>query len=129
VENPTGLVARGLADPGPSLFLPLEVGHDFGKMRLIGEFGYQYFRARENEWVIGLLGVREMSDALELMAEVRSFSQNLLNHGEVVVNVGLRQALSPKVKLLASVGTGLTNNVDTPTFLAYLGVQLVLGEK
>ena len=129
VENPTGSVARGIAEPGPNLFLPLEVGHDFGKMRLIGELGFQYFRARENEWVIGLLGVREVSDALELMAEVRSFSQNLLNHGDVVVNAGLRQALSPKVKLLASVGTGLTNNPDTPTFLAYLGVQLVPGEK
>jgi len=129
VENSPGSAARGIAEPGPNLFLPLEVGHDFGKTKLIGEFGYQYFRVRENEWVIGLLGVREMSDVLELMAEVRSFNQNLLNHGDVVVNMGLRQALSPKVKLLASVGTGLTNNPDTPTFIAYLGVQLVLGEK
>jgi hypothetical protein len=129
VENPTGSVARGIAEQGPNLFLPLEVGHDFGKTKLIGELGYQYFRARENEWVVGLLGALQVSEALELMAEVRSFSQNLLNHGDVVVNVGLRQALSPKVKLLASVGTGLTNNLDTPTFIAYLGVQLVLGEK
>ena len=129
VENSTGSVARGIAEPGPNLFLPLEVGHDFGKIKLIGELGYQYFRTQENEWVAGLLGALEVSDALEVMAEVRSFSENLLNHGDVVVNLGLRQALSPRVKLLASVGTGLTNNPDTPTFIAYLGVQLVLGEK
>ena len=129
VENSTGSVARGIAEPGPNLFLPLEVGHDFGKTKLIGELGYQYFRTQENEWVAGLLGALEVSDALEVMAEVRSFSENLLNHGDVVVNLGLRRVLSPRVKLLASVGTGLTNNPDTPTFIAYLGVQLVLGEK
>lgn len=129
VENPTGSVTRGIAEPGPNLFLPLEVGHEFGKTKLIGELGYQIFHARENEWVIGLLGVQQVSDALELMAEVRSFSEQFLNHGDVVMNLGLRRALSPKVKLLASVGTGLTNGPDTPTFMAYVGVQLVLGEK
>ena len=46
VENPTGSVARGIAEPGPNLFLPVEIGRDFGKMRLIGEIGYQYFRAQ-----------------------------------------------------------------------------------
>jgi hypothetical protein len=129
VENSPGSVARGIAEPGPNLFLPLEIGHEFGKTRLIGELGYQYFHAKENQWVVGLLAVRKVSDALELMTEVRSFSENLLNRGDVVANLGLRQALSPRVSLIASVGTGLTNGPETPTFIAYLGVQLVLGEK
>ena len=129
VENSPGSVARGIAEPGPNLLLPLEFGYDFGKAKLIGEIGYQYFRAKENEWVVGLLGALQVSDALELLAEVRSFGADLVNRDDVVVNVGLRRALSPRVKLLASIGTGLTNNPDTPTFIAYLGVQLVLGEK
>ena len=129
VENSTGSVARGIAEPGPNLFLPLEVGRDFGKTRLIGELGYQYFRARENEWVVGLLGAVEVSEALELLAEVRSFSEKLLNGGDVVVNLGLRRALSSRFKLLASMGSGLTNGPETPTFIAYLGVQMVLGGK
>ncbi len=129
VENSTGSVARGIAEPGPNLFLPLEVGHDFGRTKLIGELGYQYFRARGNEWVIGLLGALQVSEVLELMAEMRSFSESLLSHGDVLVNLGLRRALSPGVKLLASVGTGLTNGPETPTFVAYLGVQVVVGEK
>ena len=129
VENSTGSVARGIAEPGPNLFLPLEVGRDFGKAKLVGELGYQYFRAKENEWVVGLLGALEVSDALELMAEVRSFGEKLLNGGDVVVNLGLRRALSSRVRLLASVGTGLNNGPETPTFIAYLGVQLVLGKK
>ena len=129
VENPTGSVARGIAEPGPNLLLPLEIGHDFGKTKLIGELGYQYFRAGENEWVFGLLGALQVSETLELMAEVRSFSENLLDRGDVVMNLGLRRTLSPRAKLLASVGTGLTNGPESPTFIAYLGVQLVLGEK
>jgi len=129
VENPTRSVARAIAEPGPNLFLPLEIARDFGNAKFVGEIGYQYFRAKENEWVVGLLGALQASDALELMAEVRSFSENLLNRGDVVVNVGLRRALNSSVKLLASVGTGVTNSPDTPTFIAYLGIQLVLGEK
>lgn len=129
VENSTGSVARGIAGPGPNLFLPMEIGRDFGKTKLIGEIGYQYFRAQENEWVVGLLGALEVSDTLELLAEVRSFSDKFLNRGDVVVNLGLRQALSSRVKLIASVGTGLTNGPDTTSFIAYLGVQVLLGEK
>jgi len=129
VENSTGSVQRGIAEPGPNLFLPVEIGHDFGKMKLIGEIGYQYFRTQENEWVVGLLGALEVSDTLELLAEARSFSEKLLNRGDVVVNVGLRQALTPRVKLLASVGTGLTSGPETTTFIAYLGVQLLLGKR
>jgi hypothetical protein len=129
VENSTDSVARGIAEPGPNLFLPLEVGYDFGRTKLIGELGYQYFRTRENEWVVGILGALQVSEALELMAELRSFSENFPNRGDVVVNLGLRRALNPTIKLLASVGTGLTNGPDTPTLIAYVGVQLMLGEK
>jgi hypothetical protein len=129
VENSTGSVARGVAEAGPNLFLPVEISHNFGKKSLVGEIGYQYFRAQENEWVVGVLGALEVSNDLELLAEVRSYSERLLSRGDVVVNLGLRRALSSKVKLLASAGTGLTNGPGTTTFIAYLGVQLLLGEK
>ena len=128
VENSTGSVARGIAEPGPNLFLPVEIGHDFGKIRLVGEVGYQYFHAQENEWVVGVLGALEASDTLELLAEVRSYSEKFLNGGDVILNVGLRRALGSD-KLLASAGTGLTNGPETTTFIAYLGVQVLLGEK
>ena len=41
LENPTGSVERGIAQPGPNLFLPFEMASDFGKFKLIGEVGYQ----------------------------------------------------------------------------------------
>ncbi len=79
--------------------------------------------------MVGVLGALEVSDTLELLAEVRSYSEKFLNRGDVMFNLGLRRALSSRVKLLASAGTGLTNGPETTTFIAYLGVQLLLGEK
>lgn len=129
VENFNGSVSRGIAEPGPNLFLPVELARDFGKVKLVGEVGYQYFHAKDNEWVVGLLGAMQVSEKLEVMAEVRSFSEKLLDGGDVVANVGFRQTLTPTLKLTASVGTGLNNRSDATTFLAYLGVQLVLGKE
>jgi hypothetical protein len=127
VENPTGSVERGIAEPGPNLLLPVEMGRDFGKVKVVGEVGYQYFRTQQNEWVVGLLGVAEATDALELLLEVRSFSEKFLNRGDVIVNVGLRRDLGSHLKLLASIGTGVTNVPDATSLIAYLGIQLVLG--
>jgi hypothetical protein len=129
VENSTGSVSRGIAQPGPNLFLPLELARDFGKVKLVGEAGYQYFRAREDEWVVGVLGAMQASENLEIMAEVRSFSHRFLNGGDVIANAGLRQTLNPKIKLVASVGTGLNNGPDATTFITYVGVQMVMGKK
>jgi len=129
LENFTGSVSRGIAEPGPNLLLPFEVGHDFGKMKLIGEAGYQVLHGRDNEWVAGVLGAIEASEKVEVMAEVRSLSDRFLNGGDVIANVGLRRALSPKLKLVASVGTGLNNRTDATTFITYVGVQMVWGKK
>ncbi len=128
VENNTGSAARGIADPGPNLFLPFELSREFGNFKLVGEVGYQYFRTQDNEWVVGILGAVQASENLELMAELRSVSERFLNRGDVVLNIGLRQRLSDRFKLLASVGTGLGNGPEATSFIAYLGVQLVLGQ-
>jgi hypothetical protein len=127
LESPNS-VARGIALAGPNLFLPLEIERDFGSIKLVGEVGYQYFRAEPNEWVVGLLGSLQASEPLELMAEVRVFSQNFVNRGDVIVNVGLRHALGSRFKLLASMGTGVSSGPQATSFIAYLGIQIVLGE-
>ncbi len=82
-------------------------------IRLVGEIGYQYFHSQENEWVVGVLGAVEASDKLELLAEVRSYSETFPNRGDVILNLGLRRSLGSKVKLLASAGTGLTSGQGT----------------
>jgi hypothetical protein len=129
IENSHRSVARGVARPGPNLFLPLEVGRTFGRMTLVGEVGYQYMSRQESEWVAGVLGALEVSKAFELLAEMRSVSETFLSGGDVIVNVGLQHELGSRVKLLASVGTGLRSGPDTTRFVAYLGIQLLVGEK
>ena len=59
--------------------------------------------------------------------EVRIFSEKFLNRGDVIVNVGLRQALGSRFKLLASMGTGVTNVPQATSFVAYFGIQVLLG--
>jgi hypothetical protein len=129
LDNSTGSVSRGLAEPGPNLLLPLEMGRDFGAVRLVGEVGYQFLRTHEDEWIVGVLAAKQLSESLEVMAEMRSVSEKFLNRGDVIANVGLSESLSPRVKVLASVGTGLTHGPDATTFLAYVGLQLLLGKK
>ena len=129
LENGTGSVARGIAEPGPNLFLPVQVARAFGKTKWVGEVGYQTLRGQRNEWVAGVLGARQLTDTLELLAEVRSGSQNFRNRGDLVVNAGLRQSISDRFRLLASVGTGVSSGPEATSLIAYLGIQVVLGEE
>jgi hypothetical protein len=129
VENSTGSVARGIAPPGPNLLLPVEVSRDFGKLRLVGEIGYQVLRGAQDEWVFGILGALPASERLELLSEIRVTGPNLSSGSDVVLNLGLRQELTPHFKLLASAGTGLNNGPNRTSFIAYLGIQVVLGEE
>jgi len=39
LENSSSAVSQGIAEPGPNLFLPVEIAHDFGKIKLVGEVG------------------------------------------------------------------------------------------
>lgn len=129
LENSARSSARGIAEPGPNFFLPVEVGHSFGKIKVVGEAGYQYFHARDNESVVGVLGAIEVSEKLELMAEVRSYSIKFLSGGDVIGNVGFRQEMGNKFMLIGSMGTGLNNRADSTTFISYIGVQWFLGQK
>jgi len=129
IENSGSSVARGVAEPGPNLFLPVEVGLTVGRAKLVGEVGYQYFDARENEWVIGLLSAFRLSEKRELLAELRGVGRGFLDQDDVILNVGLRQELGSRLRLAASVGTGLTHGEDTTSLTAYVGIQLLLNEK
>jgi len=128
VENSTGSVARGIAAPAPNLLLPVEVSRDFGRLTMVGEIGYEYLRAEENQWILGILGALHVSDSLELLSEVRITGSKLLSQSDVILNVGLRREIAPHLKLLASAGTGLNNGPDRTSFIAYLGIQVILGE-
>ena len=105
------------------------MSRDFGRFKLVGEVGYHFQRKDENEWVFGILGGLPVSEDLELLSEVQSTGHKFLNHSDVLFNIGLRKGLGSHCKLLAAVGRGLTNGPDRTSFIAYLGIQLMLGKE
>jgi hypothetical protein len=123
LENPDHAVARGIAAPGPNLFLPVEAAVQVGAIRLVVEIGYQYLRKEKDQWVAGLLAAFEPAEGMEVLAELRSLSSRFLTSGDLILNVGLRKDLGSHWKLLASAGTGINNGPDRTQFIGYLGIQ------
>jgi hypothetical protein len=128
IVNSNRSVRRGVAEPGPNLLLPVEVAHAFGPITLASEIGYQYWSLQPNEWVAGVLGAIEVTKQLELMAEIRSASEHFLSGGDLIANIGLRQEIVRHLKLIAAVGSGLRNGIDTTRFVGYLGFQFFTGQ-
>jgi hypothetical protein len=128
LQNSRRAVSRAIAQPGPNVFLPLEVARSFGSFAVVGEVGYQYSSDRPNQWVAGALGAYEATKRLELLAEVRNASDTFLSGGDLVVNLGLRLELTSKIKLLAAAGTGLRQGPDATRFVGYLGFQYVTAQ-
>ena len=79
--------------------------------------------------MFGIIGALPVSERLELLSEVHIAGPKLSSQSDVVLNLGLRQELTPHFKLLASVGTGLNNGPNRTSFVAYLGIQVLLGEE
>jgi hypothetical protein len=125
LQNSSRAVRRSIAQPGPNLFLPIEVAHSFGSLAMVGEVGYQYSTDSPNQWIAGILGAYEVTKKLELLAEVHSASQAILSGGDLVLNLGLRFEVTSKIKILAAAGTGLHDGPDTTRFVGYLGFQYV----
>jgi hypothetical protein len=126
-ENGTDSVERGVAEPASNLLVPIEVSRSFGRVAVVGELGYQFLQGAQDEWVYGVLGKLQASDNLELLAEIHGTAASGWSSWNPLVNVGLRRSLGDRFKLLASVGTGLTNGAESTRLIAYLGIQLLLG--
>jgi hypothetical protein len=128
-ENATDSVERGVAEPGPNFLLPIEISRSFGKVTLVGEAGYQLLHAEQDEWIYGLLAAFEASESLELLAEVHGTTTTHFSNWDPVLNMGLRRKLGDRFKLLASFGTGLSNDPERTRLVAYAGIQVLLGKE
>ena len=96
---------------------------------MVGEIGYEVLRGQENEWIFGILAALPVSERLEFLSELHIAGAKLSGQSDVVLNFGLRQELTPRFKLLASAGTGLNNGPNRTSFVAYLGIQMLLGDE
>jgi hypothetical protein len=140
INNPTSAVRRGVVDPGPQYYLPVEFTAKLGPLGFNGELGRWIGNRHEpDRWGRGLIAGHEFSERLELYGEIYDLQDaNRIGvepkQRELTLDFGGRQTLdhAGHLRLLFMGGRGLqavTRQNSEPSWIAYLGVQILLGPK
>ena len=138
INNPTSAVRRGIVENGPQYYLPLEFTAKAGPIDFNGEMGHWFGNQLvPSRWGRGLIAGHEFSDRLELYSEIYDLQDanqvgGLPKQRQFTVDVGGRQTLDRggHLRLLFMAGRGIqavTRQNSEPNWIAYLGVQVLLG--
>jgi hypothetical protein len=140
LNTPAGSAQRGIVDPGPQYYLPMEVTTQLGWLALDGEIGRWIGNANApNQWGRGLIAGHSFSDRFEAYTEIYDL-QAINRIGDqpkqrsLTLDLGGRQSLyrANHVRLLFMGGRGIqavTRTNGEPSWIAYVGVQFLLGPK
>jgi hypothetical protein len=140
INNPTSAVRRGIVETGPQYYLPLEFTAKWGPIDFNGEVG-RWFGNRDvpSRWGRGLIAGHEFSPRLELYTEIYDLQDaNRIDavpkQRALTVDFGGRQTVdrAEHVRLLFMGGRGIqavTRQNSEPNWIAYVGVQFLLGTK
>ena len=140
INNPTSAVRRGIVENGPQYYLPLEATAKVGPIELNGEVG-RWFGNKliPSRWGRGLIAGHEFNERTELYGELYDLQDANRIGGtpkqrELTVDVGGRQMLdrAGHLRLLFMGGRGIqtvSRANSEPDWIAYVGVQLLLGPK
>ena len=136
LTNPTRSVARGIAEPGPQLLLPLEASAKAGPVRVSGEVGY-WFTTKDvpRSWIYGVIFGHEFRKNTELYLELYN-QQDVTGVGgkpkahESTLGIGGRLPIARggTFRLLGMAGRSLGTPNPTngqPEWIAYLGIQFL----
>jgi len=125
-NNPgSGSDDRGLAEPGTTLILPVQMMKDFGVFSFNADLGFVR-HGDGNEWFGGVVLGREVGHEVELAAELHWEAGSRFQETGLVANVGARIAVAKQYTLLVSVGRDLHNDREfRATLIAYLGLQII----
>jgi hypothetical protein len=140
INNPTSSVRRGIVEPGPQYYLPIEATAQIGPIALNGEVGRWIGNKHQpSQWGRGLIAGHAFNDRTELYAEIYDLQDanrvdNIPKQRELTVDMGGRQTLDRDghVRLLFMGGRAIqdvTRSNGEPSWIAYLGIQLLLGPK
>jgi len=140
INNPTSAVSRGIVEPGPQYYLPVEFTAKLGPIGFNGELGrWIGNRNVPSRWGRGLIAGHEFSDRLELYSEIYDLQDaNTIaaapKQRVLTLDLGGRQTLdkSGHLRLLFMGGRGIqavTRKNSEPNWIAYLGIQILLGPK
>jgi hypothetical protein len=138
INNPTSAVRRGLVENGPQYYLPMEMTAKLGPVNFDGEvgrwFGNQLIPSR---WGRGLIAGHEINDRIELYSEIYDLQDAnriglVPKQRELTFDVGGRQSLDHRnhIRLLFMGGRAIqavTRQNSEPSWIAYLGIQFLLG--
>ena len=136
LNQPTRSVARGIAEPAPQLFLPLEASATYGWLRMSGEIGY-WLAGKDvpNARVLGGVAGHEFKKDTELYLE--AFSQRDLQTtagmeklSETTISVGGRVPIvrGHWLRLIGMGGHSLvraTPSNGQPGWIAFVGLQFL----
>jgi hypothetical protein len=140
INNPTSSVRRGIVEPGPQYYLPIEATAQIGPIAVNGEVGRWIGNKHQpSQWGRGLIVGHELNDRTEFYGEIYDLQDanrvdNIPKQRELTLDVGGRQTLDRKghVRLLFMGGRAIQDVTRTngePSWIAYLGIQLLLGPK
>jgi len=140
INNPTSAVRRGIVENGPQYYLPLQTTLKVGPIDFNGEVGHWFGNQLvPNRWGRGLIAGHEFSQRFELYSEIYDL-QDINQIGAapkqraLTLDFGGRQTLDHKghIRLLFMGGRAIqavTPLNSEPNWIAYLGVQFLLGPK
>ena len=150
LDNPTSAIRRGLVPQGPNFYLPVEVNGRIGWLRFNADAGYNFGnKILPQSWNRGFLLGHEFSDSTEAYLEVYDlqdanrtapgrgvgdFASGDVKQRETTIGLGGRQAVN-KAKTLNFLLMGgrswqkVTADNSQPSWIAYVGLQILLGPK
>lgn len=140
INNPTSAVRRGIVENGPQYYLPLEMTYKLGWFNFNGEVGHWFGNQLiPSRWGRGLIAGHEFNDRLELYSEIYDLQDAnrigpIPKQRELTADVGGRLSInhSNSIRLLFMGGRGIqavTRTNSEPNWIAYMGVQFLLGPK
>jgi len=150
LDNPTSAVPRGLVAPGPNFYLPVEISGRIGWLRFNFDAGYNFGnKILPQSWNRGGILGHEFSDSTEAYLEIydlQDANRTVLGRGvgnfasgeskqrETTIGLGGRQSIN-KAKTLNLLLMGgrswqkVTTDNSQPSWIAYVGLQVLLGPK
>ena len=150
LDNPTSAVPRGLVAGGPNFYLPIEISGRLGPIRYNADAGYNFGnRNLPQSWNRGFIVGHEFSDRTEAYIElydlqeanrlpvgrgIDNFASSGVKQRETTLALGGRQAMnhSKTRNLLLMAGRSFqaaSAATGQPSWIAYVGVQVLLGPK
>jgi hypothetical protein len=140
INNPTSAVRRGIVENGPQYYLPIEFTAKAGPIDLNGEVGHWFGnKLVPSRWGRGLIAGKEFNSHFELYSELYDLQDanridNVPKQREFTLDVGGRRSFDKKdhYRLLFMGGRAIqavTRQNSEPSWIAYLGIQLLLGPR